>query len=109
MIDWIKAQWEWITLGILAIIAIAASKKRDSQEIVSKGDSELGNQRSKKIAADQADIYENHIAKKSLAQKEFETKVEEIAGTKQQRIKELENNPAELDNILKEKYNLKGE
>ena len=36
-------------------------------------------------------------------------RVEKVAQNKEKRKKELENNPEELDRILKEKYDLKGE
>ena len=109
MIEWVKEQWQWIVGGILAIIAIAASKKRDSEQIISEGDSELEKKRSEKIIKAQEDIYEQHLEKRSSAQKEFARKSEEIIEIKSARQKELENNPDELDRILKEKYKLKGD
>jgi len=104
-----KEQWQWIVGGILAIIAIAASKKRDSETIIKVGDSELEKKRSEKIIAAQEDIYEQHLEKRNSAQEEFARKSEKIAKIKSAREKELENNPDELDRILKEKYKLKGE
>ena len=109
MIEKIKDYWQWIVGGLLAIIAIAASKKRDSETIIKVGDSELEKKRSEKIIAAQENIYEQHIEKRSAAQEEFARKSEEIAEIKSSRKKELENNPEELDKILKEKYKLKGE
>ena len=106
---WLKEQWQWIVGGILAIIAIAASKKRDSETIIKVGDSELEKKRSEKIIEAQEDIYEQHLEKRSAAQEEFARKSEKIAEIKSAREKELENNPNELDRILKEKYKLKGE
>jgi len=109
MIEKIKDYWQWIVGGILAIIAIAASKKRDSKQKIREGDSEFEKKRSKKIVEAQEDIYEQHLEKRSAAQKEHSRSSEEIAKIKSARKKELENNPEELDRILKEKYNLKGE
>ena len=109
MIEKIKDYWQWIVGGILAIIAIAASKKRDSEAKIREGDSELEKKRSEKIIAAQEDIYEQHLEKRSAAQKEFTRKSEKIAKIKSSRKKELENNPEELDKILKEKYKLKGD
>ena len=109
MIEKIKDYWQWIVGGILAIIAIAASKKRDSEAKIRKGDSKLEKKRSEKIIAAQEDIYEQHLEKRSSAQEEFARKSEKIAKIKSARQKELENNPNELDRILKEKYKLKGE
>jgi hypothetical protein len=110
-VHWLKTKWEWLVSVVIALISIGilAAKKRDSRENVNKGDKNITKKRDEKIIADQANIYESHIAKKSLAQKEFETKVEEIASAKKQRLQELENNPDELDRILEEKYKLKGE
>ena len=109
MIEKIKDYWQWIIGGLLAIIAIAASKKRDSETIIKVGDSELEKKRSEKIIEAQEDIYEKHLEKRSAAEKEHTRKSEKIAEIKSTRQKELENNPDELDRILKEKYKLKGE
>ena len=109
MIEKIKDYWQWIVGGILAIIAIAASKKRDSETIIKVGDSEFEKERSKKIIAAQENIHEKHLEKRSAAEKEHTRKSAEIAEIKSSRQKELENNPDELDRILKEKYKLKGE
>ena len=109
MIEKIKDYWQWIVGGILAIIAIAASKKRDSETIIKVGDSELEKKRSEKIIAAQEDIYKQHLEKRNSAQEEYTHKSAEIAEIKSSRQKELENNPDELDRILKEKYKLKGE
>ena len=110
MIEKIKEYWKWIFGGLLAIIAIVASKKRDSEETIIKvGDSELEKKRSEKIIAAQEELYEEHSEKRSAAQEEHTRKSEKIAEIKSARQKELENNPEELDKILKEKYKLKGE
>ena len=109
MIEKIKDYWQWIVGGLLAIIAIAASKKRDSETIIKVGDSEFEKKRSEKIIAAQEDIYEQHLEKRTAAQEEFARKSEKIAEIKSSRQKELENNPDELDRILKEKYKLKGD
>ena len=109
MIEKIKEYWKWIVGGLLTIITIIASKKRDSEEIIKVGDSELEKKRSEEIIAAQEDIYEQHLEKRTAAQEEFARKSEKIAEIKSSRQKELENNPDELDRILKEKYKLKGE
>ena len=109
MIEKIKEYWKWIFGGLLAIIAIVASKKRDSEEIIKVGDNELEKKRSEKIIAAQEELYEEHSEKRSAAQEEHTRKSEKIAEIKSARQKELENNPEELDKILKEKYKLKGE
>ena len=109
MFEKIKDYWQWIVGGLLAIIAIAASKKRDSETIIKVGDSELEKKRSEKIISAQEDLYEQHSEKRNAAQEEHARKSEEIAEIKSSRKKELENNPEELDKILKEKYKLKGE
>ena len=109
MLEKIKDYWRWIVGGLLAIITIAASKKRDSKAKVKEGDNELEKKRGEKIITAQEDIYEKHIEKRSSAQEDFARKSEKIAEIKSAREKELENNPAELDKILKEKYKLKGE
>jgi hypothetical protein len=105
----IKEYWQWIVGGLLAIIAIAASKKRDSETIIKVGDSELEKKRSEKIISAQEDLYEQHNKKRSTAQEDHTRESEKIAGIKSARKKELENNPEELDKILKEKYKLKGD
>ena len=109
MIEKIKDYWQWIVGGLLAIIAIAASKKRDSETIIKVGDSDLEKKRSEKILAAQEELYEEHSEKRNAAQEEHTLQSEKIAEIKSARQKELENNPEELDKILKEKYKLKGE
>jgi len=111
VIEKIKEYWQWALGVIVAIIGIGAlaGKKRDSKAKVKEGDSELEKKRSEKIIAAQEDIYEKHLEKRSTAQEEFARKSEKIAEIKSIRQKELENNPDELDRILKEKYKLKGE
>tara|TARA_B100001093_G_scaffold517609_1_gene599702 strand:+ start:13165 stop:13500 length:336 start_codon:yes stop_codon:yes gene_type:complete len=107
----IKEYWQWILGVIVAILGVGvlASKKRDSRTIVKVSDGELEKIRGEKIISAQEDIYEQHLEKRSTAQEEFARKSEKIAKIKSARQKELENNPEELDKILKEKYKLKGE
>ena len=107
--NWLKEQWQWIIGGILAIIAIAASKKRDSIGKVEKGDSKAKAERDQKVNEAQKNSYEEFISKRSEAEEKFRKDIEKIAERKEDRKKELENNPEELDKILKEKYKLKGE
>ena len=111
MIEKIKEYWQWVLGVIVAILGVGAlaSRKRDSKTIIKVGDSELEKERSEKIIKAQENIYEQHLEKRSAAQKEHSRKSEEIVEIKSERQKELENNPEELDKILKEKYKLKGE
>ena len=111
MFEKIKEYWQWILGVIVAILGVGvlASKKRDSRTIVKVSDGELEKIRGEKIISAQEDIYEQHLEKRSTAQEEFARKSEKIAKIKSARQKELENNPEELDRILKEKYKLKGE
>jgi len=109
MKNWLKEKWEWLAGGLFAIIAVILSKKRDSISKVEKNDSKAKTNRDKKVNEGQKVSYEKFISKRSKAEKEFQKDVEEIAERKKSRQKELENNPEELDRILKEKYNLKGE
>jgi hypothetical protein len=106
--SWIKEKWEWMLAGLLAIIAIAASKKRDSIDKVEKGDSKAKAQRDQKVNEEQKETYEEFISKRSEAEEQHREDTKKIAENKKDRQKELENNPEELDNILKEKYGLKG-
>ena len=108
MFKWLKEQWQWIVGGIIAIIAIAASKKRDSIIKVSKGDSKAKASRDQKVNEAQAKAYKALVLERSEAEEKFREDIEKIAENKEARQKELENNPEELDKILKEKYNLKG-
>jgi hypothetical protein len=107
----IKEYWQWILGVVVAILGVGvlASRKRDSEQIVKVGDGELEKIRGEKIISAQEDLYEQHSEKRNAAQEEFARKSEEIAKIKSTRKKELENNPEELDRILKEKYDLKGE
>ena len=107
--NWLKEQWQWIVGGILAIITIAASKKRDSIEKVEKGDNKAKAERDQKVNEAQKKSYEEFISKRSEAEEKFREDIEKISENKKERIKELENNPEELDKILKEKYGLMGE
>ena len=111
MLEKIKEYWQWVLGVVVAIVGIGAlaGKKRDSKKIVKEGDSEFEKKRSEKIIEAQEDIYEQHLEKRNAAQEEHTRKSEEIAEIKSARQKELENNPDELDRILKEKYKLKGE
>jgi hypothetical protein len=106
---WFKEQWQWIVGGLLAIIAIVASKKRDSIGKVEKNDSKAKAERDQKVNESQKKAYEEFISKRSEAEEKFSKDVQKIAENKEARKKELENNPEELDRILKEKYKLKGE
>ena len=109
MIKWLKEQWQWIVGGLLAIIAIAASKKRDSIGRVEKNDSKAKEHRDQAVNESQKKAYEEFISKRSEAEEKFSKDIEKIAEIKSARKKELENNPEELDRILREKYDLKGE
>jgi len=108
MFKWIKEQWQWIVGGIIAIIAIAASKKRDSIAKVSKGDNKARAVHDQKVNEDQARVYKEFVLERSEAEEKFREDIEKITENKELRQKELENNPEELDKILKEKYKLKG-
>ena len=108
MFKWLKEQWQWIIGGIIAIIAIAASKKRDSITKVSKGDSKAKASRDQKVNEAQAKAYKALVLERSEAEEKFREDIEKIVENKEARQKELENNPEELDKVLKEKYNLKG-
>lgn len=111
MINKIKEYWEWFLGGVIAILSIGilASKKRDSKSKVKEADGELQKASSEKIIEAQERLYEQHLEKRSAAQEDFTQKVEKISEIKASRKKELENNPNELDRILKEKYKLKGD
>jgi len=106
MIKWVKTQWQWIVGGLLAIIAIAASKKRDSVSKVIEGDNKAKSVRDQKINEKQTKVYEDFISDRSDAEEKFREDIAKIAENKEARKKELENNPDELDRILKEKYKL---
>jgi hypothetical protein len=106
---WLKEQWQWIIGGVIAIIAIVASKKRDSVGKVTQNDSKAKAKRDQKVNESQEKAYKEFIAKRSEAEEKFSKDIEKIAENKEARKKELENNPKELDRILKEKYKLKGE
>tara|TARA_R110002167_G_scaffold97725_3_gene257649 strand:- start:999 stop:1325 length:327 start_codon:yes stop_codon:yes gene_type:complete len=108
MFKWLKEQWQWIIGGIIAIIAITASKKRDSIIKVTKGDSKAKASRDQKVNEAQAKAYKALVLERSEAEEKFREDIEKIAENKEARQKELENNPEELDKVLKEKYNLKG-
>ena len=103
---WLKEQWQWIVGGIIAIIAIAASKKRDSASKVIEGDGKAISSRDTKVNKAQKKTYEKFIAERSAAEEIFREDIKKIAENKEARKKELENNPDELDRILKEKYKL---
>ena len=111
MIEKIKEYWQWFLGVVIAVISVGAlaGKKRDSKAKIREGDSELEKKRSEKINKAQEFLYETHSKKRDAAQKEFESKSSKINEQKETRQKELENNPEELDKILKEKYKLKGE
>ena len=110
MIKKIKEYWQWFIGGVTILgIGILASRKRDSEQIVKVGDGELEKIRGEKIIKAQEVLYEKHNKKRDNAQKEFEIESAKIDKQKEARLKELENNPEELDKILKEKYKLKGE
>ena len=107
--SWLKQKWGWIVAGVVAIISIVASKKRDSKEKIENSDLQLKSEKNEKIAKGQEIAYKAYVQEKSKIQKDFDKKVELIAKNQEKRRKELENNPEELDKILKEKYKLKGE
>ena len=65
MINKIKEYWQWIVGGLIAIITIAASKKRDSIEKVEKNDSETKAIRNQKVNEGQKKTYEEFISKRS--------------------------------------------
>jgi len=109
MIDWLKEQWQWIVGGLLAILAIFATKKRDSKAKIKEGDLRLEKERSEKIVKKQTQIYDAHAKKRDEAEKDYREKIKEVSESESERIKELENNPEKLDKILKDKYGLKGE
>ena len=111
MIEKIKEYWQWILGIVVAIISVGAlaGKKRDSKTIIKAGDGELEKKRGEKIIQAQEELYEQYLEKRNDAQEEHTRKSEEIAEIKSSRKKELENNPEELDKILKEKFKLKGE
>jgi len=105
---WLKEQWQWIIGGIVAIIAIVASKKRDSIIKVAKGDNKARAARDQKVNEGQEKVYKEFVLERSAAEEKFREDIAKITENKEARQKELENNPEELDKILKEKYNLKG-
>lgn len=107
--EWLKEKWGWIFAGIIAIITLAASKKRDSKEKISINDVKLEKEKNKKIIDQQSKTYKKYIDDREEAEKEFDSAVKAIEKNKEKRLKELENNPEELDKILKNKYGLKGE
>ena len=109
MLEKIKQQWEWIIAGLLAILAIFATKKRDSKAKIKEGDLRLEKERSEKIVKKQTQIYDAHAKKRDEAEKDYREKVEAVSKSESERIKELENNPEKLDKILKDKYGLEGE
>ena len=52
-------------------------------------------------------LYEKHIEKTSEAERKFKEKSEKIRNIKENRKKELENDPEKLDKILEEEFGLK--
>ena len=111
MIDKIKEYWQYVVGAVVAILAlgVAASKKRDSKEIVEKGDLELEKEKADKIRTAEREIFQAHEKKRSDAQESYKKKADTIKKIKDARRKELENDSEKLDKILEEKYKLKGD
>jgi hypothetical protein len=103
----IKEKFEWIIAGIVAIIVLAASKKRDSEKIVDKKDKELLEEEIYNVTEVNQQIMEDFSEANQVAQRKHKFKSKKAVQEKKDLKKELENNPEKLDNILKEKYNLK--
>lgn len=103
----IKEKFEWIVAGIVAIIVLAASKKRDSEKIVAKKDKELLEEEIYNVTEVNQQIMEDFSEANQAAQRKHKFKSKKVVQEKKDLKKELENNPEKLDNILKEKYNLK--
>ena len=103
----IKEKFEWIVAGIVAIIVLAASKKRDSEKIVNKKDSELTQKETYDLSEVNKDIMEDFVESAHEAQEKYKDALENAELEKDKLKKEIENNPEKLDKILKEKYDLK--
>lgn len=96
-----------VTGVFIFILGIFAAKKDRSKEKVKLSDAEARAKASSKITQEERDLFEKWIEKDIQLKKETELKETELQKNKEERVKELGNDPEKLDKILEEEFGLK--
>jgi len=103
----ISEYWE-IFLGFLVLLAGIVIGTSGSREKVLKSDSKAKERARKKVIKETTEAIEKNQNLIKRAEEEKKEKEDKADVAKEKRKKELLKDPDKLDNILKEKYNLKG-
>ena len=101
--------WQFLVAGIVVLVGIALGTTNNrSEKRVLRKDLELQNKSSEEIKNSTIQVIEDH--KETIENINIErTKAEkEALEQKEKRKEELKDNSEELDNILRDKFNLKG-
>jgi len=98
MTEWLKEKWEWIVGGVILLIGVLASSKTKNR--VKEKDLKVRLDTEKKIAKEQEEIRINSQLKKDDILKDHEAGTTLIQKEEKERIEELSNDPAALDDYL---------
>ena len=98
--------WELLVAASLVLVGYFLGRRNDDAAVL-REDSDAQTTAANKQRDDAIDLTRDHLDKKEQLLNDYEEKLDVIEGKRSQIIDDLSNNDKKLDNILKDKYNLK--
>ena len=103
--DFCVKYWQIVVGAVLLAAGYILGKGKDEKVEIADADAERN--AASKQRDDAIRLTRDHLEKKEKILEEYEDRLEEISESRGRIIEDLSNNDEKLDNILKDKYNLK--
>lgn len=104
--DFCIKYWKLLVAGILVLVGYVLGRRNDNAAVIREDlkatEASLAKQRD-----DAINLTKEHLENKEKLLIDYEKRINEIEDSREKIIDDLSNNDEKLDNILKEKYDLK--
>ena len=104
--DFCVKYWELLVAGALVLVGYVLGRRNDTTK-VDRVDAEALSEASKRQKDEALELTKEHLEEREKILEDFEKRIDVIEEKREEIVDDLSNNNEKLDNILKEKYNLK--